>query len=70
MLCFLQQVVYVDAVGLCQGGRVGVIAEIGIPEHEEVLTLLAAEPRPLRVVAEHVEIELLRLVILVEVFYL
>ena len=70
MLCFLQQVVYVDAVGLGQRGRVGVVAEIGVPEHEEVLTLLGAEPRPLRVVAEHVEVELLGLVVLVEVFYL
>ena len=70
MLCFLQQVVYVDAVGLGQGGRVGVVTEISIPEHEEVLTLLAAEPRPLRVVAEHVEVELLGLVVLVEVFHL
>ena len=40
LLCLLQQVVHVHAVALRKTAAVGVIAEIGIPEHEEVLALL------------------------------
>ena len=51
LLCFLQQVIHIHTVLFLQVGAVGVITEVSIPEHEEVLTLFAAEPRPLGIVA-------------------
>ena len=54
LLGLLEQVVDVDTQGCGHIGRVGIIAEAGLPEHEEVLTLLHAPERPLGIVAQHV----------------
>ena len=68
---FFQQVVDIHPHVGRHGFGIGVIAEAGFPEYEEVFALLRAEPRPLRVVAQHVHVaELGRLVIFLEVFYL
>ena len=62
-----EQVIDIDAIALGEIRRVGITAEVGIPEHEEVLTLLITEERPLGVVAQHVEVELCGFVVFIEV---
>ena len=66
LLRLLQQVVDIHAHTLRQFAGVGIVAESGLPEHEEVFALLGAEPRPLGIAAQHVyRAELRRLVVLV-----
>ena len=54
LFCLLQQVVHIHAVRLSQRTAVGVVAEICIPEHEEVFGLLHASERPASRAGVHV----------------
>ena len=56
--------VFAHAVGI-----EAVLAVFDVPEHDEMLALLAAAPGPLAIGAEHVEVEFQRLVVLVQVLH-
>ncbi len=75
LLCLLQQVINIHTKLLWHRSSIRVIAKAGLPEHEEVFTLLHSPPRPLGIAAEHIVgtfleslIPRARAVILVEIF--